>query len=329
MPSEALLDRRRRAAERRLSQAKQPEAGLPYWVVTRLKAFTYVPGQERLVINPARYRGFTPVLDSFDDSTFPAWNLREAIAASERFAALRQSGQVKAAAKQEQLALDRFLHGPLPRQQLVEVFGVSKERLLNQAKRIGAWVRVRSGEETPYEATIRQRLGQELGDLYLAEVAAESAAQEQLMSIEFATHHRHAGDHIGPAAAGWTLIGEPFRAWRKPGGGKLAWWAEVSCAAPGCVANRIQVRILDDLRKSKAAGCRWCRSRYSSLLTREKDLAWEQAFVPLVLREPARQFTYPLRAQGSLALLQQELAAVTDPPDQPAAEAGFEEDSLF
>lgn len=314
MASEALLAQKRAAAEKRLQKARAPETPPPGWARARARDFTFIPGQERLEIKASRYRGLTPVLDSFNDFDFPGWNLREALAIGEQLQKRRQAGLGKTAVREEDAALVRFLPGPLPRAELAEALHLPMDRVVKKAKKIGAWLRLRGDGPTPYELTILERLGQELGRQYLDEVAAETAAQAQLMEIEFAPSRTSVDTLIGRHCGGWLVVSEPFQAQRQKGG-PLIWWAEVQCAAAGCMANRIQVRALDDLQRSKAKGCRWCNTRPTALVVREKDLRWDEEHIPLALRQPGVQFSYPLRAQGSLALLQRDL----EPPAQKAA----------
>ena len=315
--SEALLLRRRKAAERRLWKAKQAEDPVPGWAQQRARAFTFVPGQERLQIRPSHYSGLTPVLDSFNDLDFPGWNPWEALELGRHFQACRAAGYAASAAAQETAALKRFLPGPLPRLELAQAFGLPLERVLAQAKRSGYWVRVRGDGPTPYEAAILKRLGEELGRQYLDEVAAETAAQLRLMQRwNLRSCGTKQGDHVGPEGSGWLVERPPFRACR-PGKGELEWFAEVSCAAPGCLSNRIHVRTLESLRKSKSKGCRWCKAPASALLVRERSLQWDQAHIPLVLREPGLQSSYPLRAQGALRNLEAELTARERKPSAP------------
>ena len=305
MASEAALIRKREAAYKRLQKAKAPQPPIPGWAAARSKAFTYLAGEFRLQIRPDRYRGLTPVMDSIDDLAMPGWNLREAMAMAEVVALKRDRGHIRAAAKEVDAVLDRFLQGPLPRHQLADLFGVSRDFLLARARKVGAWTKTSPDKRHPYEVLVLRMLGEELGQQYLAEVKAETAAQAQLLKIEFSRVDTDIGEHIGKKGAGWTVVSEPFQAWREPGG-SLEWWAEVECAVPGCTSNRIQVRVLDDLRKSEAGHCRWCRAAIDPIKHREKSLAWDHQHIPLVLREPARQFTFPLRAQGCLALLEAE-----------------------
>ena len=317
-----MLARKREAAFKKLQRDKEPQQHLPGWVAERLRSFDYTPGHQRLAIKPGRYRGRTPVIDSFDDLWLPGWNEREAMDLGAVITAKISSGYATKGAVEMRAAMDRFLEGPIPRQRLAQLLGVPFDQLAQRAKKIGAWLRVKEGETHPYEQLVLSRLGQELGSAYLAEVEAETAAQAQLLQIEFSRCLTGIGDHIGPDGAGWIVQELPFKAWRSPGG-KLEWWAEVRCAVPGCKSNRIQVRALKDMRRSKAAHCRWCRSHPSPLLQRDKTLAWDEQHIPLVLREPARQYSYPLRAQGALALLEPEMESPQD-LDPPQNSSVFE-----